>query len=183
MANAAQKKLALQNKRILMFMLVADVTVNFLFVLLRFFLRSPLSKFSKLLYIFAAGSSGFLHYQLYRAAAPKYDSKGALLYVGQDLLQQGVTSYMIDYMYFSWIVIFLSALTSTKFFALYLLVPIFVGYKAFPLLRMGLEQLQKFRNQGSNDPASSVQEEPTASRPLSKRQEKLRKKSNKYHSG
>ncbi|EPX74756.1 DUF788 family protein [Schizosaccharomyces octosporus yFS286] len=183
MANAAQKKLAVQNKRILMFMLVADVTVNLLFILLRFFVRSPLSKLSKLLYVFSAGSAGFVHYQLNRAAAPKYDSRGALLYVGQDLLQHGVTSYMIDYMYFSWIIILLSSLTSTKFFALYLLVPIFVGYKAFPLLRMGFQQLQKFRNQGTNDPASSEQAEPaTANQPLSKRQEKLRKKANKFQS-
>lgn len=122
MANAAQKKLAAQNKRILTFMLAADLIVNVLFWILRFFVRSGLSKFSKFVYAFASISSGFLHYQLHRAAAPKYDARGSLLYVGQDLLQEGVTSYMVDYMYFSWILIFLAALTSVKVFAFYLLV-------------------------------------------------------------
>ncbi|CAB16396.2 SRP-independent ER targeting protein Snd2 [Schizosaccharomyces pombe] len=189
MANAAQKKLAAQNKHILTFMLAADLIVNVLFWILRFFVRSGLSKFSKFVYAFASISSGFLHYQLHRAAAPKYDARGSLLYVGQDLLQEGVTSYMVDYMYFSWILIFLAALTSVKVFAFYLLVPIFVVYKAAPLLKMLLQQLKNFKNQALNQPPQQQQQQQqqqhqqhaTPSEPvLSKRQQKLRKKAAKY---
>ncbi|EEB08177.1 DUF788 family protein [Schizosaccharomyces japonicus yFS275] len=177
MANASQKKIAAQNVRMLRFMRYCSIVVNGLFIVLRFFVRSKLSKKSTALFLLVSGSAALLHAQLSKLSTPVYNEHGALVKVGQDLTAPGLTSYLLAYIAFCWFIVLAVALTTTKAFLLFLAIPGFIVYKGFPLLKTVLGQLKGFAAQQSSGADTT---EPAGEPQLSKRQQKLRKRAQKF---
>lgn len=108
-----------------------------------------------------------MEYIIEKNSRPKYVD-GQLVNPGGNINQSGLTEYMLDVIYMSWICQCISILFGSRAWWLFLLVPIFLGYKAVTLLFAGKKMLSGM-GAGAEAPQSG---EPT----MSKRQEKLRKR-------
>jgi hypothetical protein len=117
MAHAAQKKQAVANAARLKTLHTAFLIVNGLFLVSHFLLNRPGS--IKAFLVFSVPAL-FLQYQLERLGRPRYDDRGALLRAGDDLNQPGLTEWMHDVIYVTWICVILSiAFGSNKVWYLY----------------------------------------------------------------
>ncbi|KAM0791483.1 hypothetical protein ACM66B_005936 [Microbotryomycetes sp. NB124-2] len=98
---------------------------------------------------------------------------------GEELAQRGLTAYIFDIIYVTWFVHVATAVISTKFWYLYLVIPLYAVYRlvsfALPFIH-GQGQAQ-----GGNGPATPAGGAPaTAEQPtLSKRQAKLQARQEK----
>ncbi|PRT54885.1 Meiotically up-regulated gene 69 protein [Wickerhamiella sorbophila] len=164
MANAAAKKLASTNTkelaklhRISLAIFVATLVVTFIKgrrLKSLFFLSIP---------------EMVVEYIIEKNSRPKYID-GQLVNPGGDINQSGLTEYMLDTIYMSWVCQSLSILFGVRAWWLFLAVPLFLAYKAGSLLFAGRKLLTGMGG-------GSAEAEPSPSEPgMSKRQEKLRKR-------
>jgi len=142
-------------------------------LVLRFLFRRgtlPPSKTSLAIYILTFFPSLFLSNYLIKIGTPRRDpTTGTLLSYGEDLNQSGVTEWCFDILYITWACQIGSGAFGEWFWFLYMVIPLFAIFK---LWSSAISPYFKSRSSGSEDV-------PTDTQPTSKRQEKLRKRSEK----
>lgn len=123
MARQAEKQLAKANRAKIIFLRNAAVGVNAVFVLIRLLwcYRST-SKKTWFLYVFTNIFACMIHNQLSLMGSPKYNADGTLKSSGEDLAQSGLTEYLTDIVYMTWIIYVLVALVTDYAWLLYLAV-------------------------------------------------------------
>uniref|UniRef100_A0A060T7Y7 ARAD1C25630p n=1 Tax=Blastobotrys adeninivorans TaxID=409370 RepID=A0A060T7Y7_BLAAD len=168
MANSAAKKLAASNTETLKGLHIAFAIINVFVILGHFGLGRPANIRP---YILFSLPSFFLQYQLERIGRPKYDSKG-LVHPGEDLSMGGLTEWMQDVVYLTWVCDILLVITSTNMvWYLFLAVPGYAAYKIYTTF---------IKSGRSPNPEGEAQ-----AQAKSKRQEKLDRKNKRirYVSG
>lgn len=161
MANAAAKKLAQANSLALKQLHVTSVVVFSLSLALNWILQRRLTRF-----VVLSLPALLTEYIVETTCRPRY-SGGQLVNTGQDAAQGGITEYLFDVIYLTWICAILSVFLGPKAWYLYLLAPLFTIYKVWGLLQAG-KKLFKGPEQEGTDKESQPQ--------LSKRQQKLSKR-------
>ncbi|VDC02584.1 unnamed protein product [Peniophora sp. CBMAI 1063] len=168
MANTSAKKIASQNEAALKNLLYGQILANLVPFLVRLLYRALGRGTSIKIWILSAiatGISQFIYGRLAALGKPRRDANGMVVSAGADLNQPGVTEWMFDVLYISWAAQVGSSIMGEWVWLLYLAIPVFVVYKAWgfigPLIM----------------PQSRPAEEEVPMEPLSKRQEKLKKRS------
>lgn len=170
MANASAKKQAISNTNALKLMHLSALGVNAFVFLFHFLLKRPASLKPYLLFSIPAF---LLQFQLERMGRPSYDEKGSLIKAGDDLGAPGITEWMHDVIYVTWGCAILSAVfNSTKVWFAYLVIPLYASYKLYSFISA---QSGGFFNGGR--PAQVPEQQQPG---VSKRQEKLQKKRQKF---
>lgn len=170
MANASAKKQAAANLVALKQLHLSSLAVNGLFVLSYVFLGRPSSlRF----YLFSCIPSFLLEMTLDRTGRPKYkhNANGILVLEkpGENLAAEGVTEWMHDVLYIFWLCDILTvAFNSYVAWWVALVIPLYASYKIYGLIIAAKGGL-------FNSAADDVQ-----SPEVSKRQEKLQKKRQKF---
>ncbi|KAH9978014.1 DUF788-domain-containing protein [Lactifluus volemus] len=169
MANASAKRIASQNEAAIKNMLYGHVLSNLLPLLIRILFQwqdfQP-SKKAITFYCLTLALSQFLYQYLKKTGTPKRDPTGNLVSPGDDLNHPGMTEWIFDILYISWFAQVGSAILGEWFWWIYLAIPIFVIYKLWNTLSPML-----FGR------SSSVAEGEPMQEGLSKRQEKMKKRS------
>ncbi|KAI0284991.1 putative opsin [Russula aff. rugulosa BPL654] len=171
MANASAKRIASQNEAAIKNMLYGHLLGNLLPLLIRILFRWQAFQQSKkaiVLYCVSVALSQFLYQHLKRMGTPRRDSTGNLVSPGDDLNQPGMTEWTFDVLYISWIAQLGSAILGEWFWLIYITIPTFVLYKLWSVVSPML--LGR---------SSTVSEEEPKEEGLSKRQEKLKKRSDR----
>ncbi|KAI0303179.1 DUF788-domain-containing protein [Russula brevipes] len=172
MANASAKRIASQNEAAIKNMLYGHVLGNLLPLLIRVLFQWQTFRQSKkaiVLYSISVALSQFLYHHLKKMGTPRRDSTGNLLSPGDDLNQPGMTEWIFDILYISWFAQVGSAILGEWFWWIYVVIPTFVIYKLWNVL---ISPLLLGRS-------SSASEEEPEQEGLSKRQEKLKKRSDR----
>lgn len=170
MANASAKKQAISNTNALKLMHLSSLGVNAFVILFHFLLKRPASL--KPYFLFSIPAF-LLQFQLERMGRPSYDAKGSLIRSGDDLGASGITEWMHDVIYVTWGCAVLSAIfNTTKVWFLYLVIPLYASYKLYSFISA---QSGGFFNTKREAPTPE-QQQPA----VSKRQEKLQKKKQKF---
>ncbi|ORX33837.1 hypothetical protein BD324DRAFT_638821 [Kockovaella imperatae] len=177
MANASEKRRATTNEASLRSLRVGLLLVNTLSAVLRFVLCKLTSKplFSSKKIIFLHVTTLLVTLFIWRwftlIGTPK--RVNGSVKAGDDLNASGVIELSWDFVYLTWICVLLSSLVGDWVWWLFILIPIFAGYKLFtlfrPLLGMFLPGIFGPRS-SSAAAAQEHQAEPTESR----KQQKLR---------
>ncbi|KZV69223.1 putative opsin [Peniophora sp. CONT] len=168
MANTSQKKIASQNEAALKNLLYGQILANIVPFLIRLLYRAFGRRTSIKVWIMSAiatGVSQFLYGRLAALGKPRRDANGTMVSAGSDLNQPGVTEWMFDVLYISWAAQVGSSILGEWVWLLYLVIPVFVIYKAWGFIGPMIM------------PQSSSAEEEAPVEQLSKRQEKLKKRS------
>ncbi|KAH9963140.1 hypothetical protein BC827DRAFT_1259962 [Russula dissimulans] len=167
MANTSAKRIASQNEVAIRNMCYGHLLGNILPLLIRVLFRwQAQSKKAIVLYCLSLTLSHFLYRHLKTMGTPKRDLAGNLVSPGADLNQPGITDWTFDVLYITWLAQVGSAISGEWFWWIYIVIPAFVVYKLWNTLISPLLLGQ----------SSSVgEEEPKEG--LSKRQEKLKKRS------
>ncbi|KAI0316985.1 DUF788-domain-containing protein [Amylostereum chailletii] len=164
--------LASQNEAALQNLFYGQVLNNVVPLILRIIFRFrgyTMTKKVIVLYASSFGLSQFLYGRLVRMGTPRRDASGVVLSSGDDLNQPGVTEWMFDVLYIAWAAQSGSAIASEWFWWLYAAIPVFLLYK---LWYSFISPMVLGRSSGSAE-----EEAPPES--LSKRQEKLKKRSDR----
>ncbi|KAF8505549.1 hypothetical protein F5888DRAFT_1649976 [Russula emetica] len=172
MANASAKRIASQNEAAIKNMLYGHLLGNLLPLLIRILFQWQAFQQSKkaiVLYCGSAALSQFFYQHLKRMGTPRRDSTGNLVSPGDDLNQPGMTEWTFDILYISWIAQLGSAILGEWFWLIYIVIPTFVIYKLWNVL---ISPMLLGRS-------SAVGEEEPREEGLSKRQEKLKKRSDR----
>jgi len=172
MANTSQKRIATQNEKAvknLQLGIVIPTLLHFVFRLL--FRRSslPPSKGSLAIYIITYVPTFFLTRYLEKIGTTKRDAAGKLISSGEDLNQPGITEWCFDIIYVTWACQVGSGAFGEWVWYLWLVIPL---YAAFKLWNSFISPMLL----GKSSPAAPA-EDANAKETLSKRQEKLRKRS------
>jgi hypothetical protein len=101
-----------------------SIILHSLFILLRFFLLSR----SLIPYLLLSAPALVLEFYLDRLGRPSYTADGSLRRAGEDLEAKGLTEFMWDIVYWTWINIVLVIVFGDKAWWLYLVVP---GYSVY----------------------------------------------------
>ncbi|KAJ1976876.1 hypothetical protein H4R34_003810 [Dimargaris verticillata] len=138
-AKNADKKLAAQNSKTLQWLTRAFFGVNSVYVFVQFVLGyGSVAWSTTIAYTVTFAISLVIYWQLMSMGQTRHNSQGELVSGGEDLSMEGLTSYMFDILYITWLV-HLGSLVSSYFWYLYWLIPGFFVYKvggyAVPLLR------------------------------------------------
>lgn len=123
MARQAEKQLAKSNVTKIAFLRNAALGVNVIFVLVRLVwcFRSTTKK-TWFLYIVTNIVACMIHFQLVSMGTPKFTTDGSLRSAGEDLSQAGLTEYLTDIVYMTWIIYALVACVTDYAWLLYLAV-------------------------------------------------------------
>jgi len=136
MARSSEKKLAAQNARTMSSLWRGFLIVNAIYLLYRVWYHyATFSWWLVAMYAASCGISVLLLRQLNAMATATFDESGLIVDGGQDLAQEGITSYMFDVIYVTWFVHLSTALVSDLFWWLYLVIPAFALYKIVMLVR------------------------------------------------
>ncbi|KIV83472.1 hypothetical protein PV11_05493 [Exophiala sideris] len=127
MAQKAAKSLAVRNASRLKQTHLITLAINTIFLLFRFTLRRSLSLKRYLLLSLPALA---IEFYLDRAAQPSYKSDGTLRSAGEDLDAKGLTEFMWDVLYCTWINVILVVILGNRAWWLYLIVPGYAIYAA-----------------------------------------------------
>jgi hypothetical protein len=103
-----------------------SLAIHTLFVLLRFFLLAR----SLTPYLLLSAPALVLEFYLDRLGRPSYSTDGSLRRAGEDLDAKGLTEFMWDVVYWSWINIALAILFGNRAWWLYVVVPAYSVYLA-----------------------------------------------------
>jgi hypothetical protein len=103
-----------------------SLATHTLFVLLRFFLLAR----ALTPYLVLSAPALVLEFYLDRLGRPSYDADGSLRRAGEDLDAKGLTEFMWDIVYWSWINIGLVILFGNRAWWLYAVVPAYSVYLA-----------------------------------------------------
>ncbi|PVG01046.1 DUF788-domain-containing protein, partial [Serendipita vermifera] len=164
---AAQNETALRNLRI--WMLVAPGTAIFI----RLFFRSTFlpTKLSVIIHLLTLVPVLVLYTHLNSIGSPRRDSTtGALIGSGEDLNMPGVTEWCWDIIYVTWACQIGSAALGEWFWWIYLCIPLFALWKIYSVF-LSPYFASKPRDESSEDDKSAAA--------LSKRQQKLKRRSEK----
>ncbi|CAL1701683.1 unnamed protein product [Somion occarium] len=172
MANASAKRVASQNAATIKSLRIGLILVCVLSLLFRFLLRcgtlSP-RRFSFWIYVFSMVPSVFLSQYLIRIGSPRHDpTTGTLISAGEDLSRPGIIEWCFDVVYITWVCQIGSGAFGQWFWWLYSIIPAYAMYK---LWNSALSPLLLGRSASAD-----TTEEGDGKQPLSKRQEKLRKR-------
>ena len=127
MAQKAAKSLAVRNTSRLKQTHLISLILNTIFLLLSFTLRRSLS-LKRYLLLSAPGL--IIEFYLDRLARPVYNADGSLRRAGEDLDAKGLTDFMWDILYWTWINVVLVILLGNRAWWLYLVVPGYATYAA-----------------------------------------------------
>lgn len=121
MARQAEKQLAKNNVAKIALLRNLAIGVNAIFVLVRLVwcFRSTTKK-TWFFYIITNIIACMIHTQLSTMGSPKYAADGSLKSSGEDLAQSGLTEYLTDIVYVTWIIYVLVALITDYAWLLYL---------------------------------------------------------------
>ncbi|KAK7695624.1 hypothetical protein QCA50_000260 [Cerrena zonata] len=174
MANASAKRIASQNAGSVKLLRLGLLAVSVLSFILRILFRqgslSP-RRLSFWLYSFSMIPSTFMSQYLIRIGTPKHESStGALISSGEDLSRSGIIEWCFDVIYITWACQVLTGIFGDWVWWLYSIIPAYAFYK---LWNSTLSSLLFGRSSGSSD---NVENDDGKQAP-SKRQEKLRKRS------
>jgi len=173
MANASAKKTAAANEQAIQNLRQGLLLATTLSMLIRVIFRlkslSP-TQLSFWIHIASHIPSTFIARYLYKIGEPKRSPSGELISPGEDLNQSGVTEWAFDIIYVTWACQIGSAIFGERFWWLAAVIPLYALYKIWtsflgPYLGFGR----------SSSPADAAEE--TAPQQTSKRQEKLKKRS------
>ncbi|KIM83790.1 hypothetical protein PILCRDRAFT_68762 [Piloderma croceum F 1598] len=172
MANASQKRIATQNEKAvknLRLGMIIPTLLHFIFRLL--FRRNslPPSKGSLAIYIITYLPTFFLTRYLEKIGTTKRDTAGTLISSGEDLNQPGLTEWCFDIIYVTWACQAGSGAFGEWFWYFWLVIPLYATVKIWnsfisPMLL-------------ARSSSAAGADEPNDKETLSKRQEKLRKRS------
>lgn len=125
MARQAEKQLAKNNVTKIAFLRNSSLGVNAFFVLVRLIwcYRSTTKK-TWFLYITTNLVASLIHFQLAAMGSPKFSADGSLKSAGEDLSQAGLTEYLTDIVYMTWIIYVLVAAVTDYAWLLYLAVSV-----------------------------------------------------------
>ncbi|KAL9712491.1 hypothetical protein Ac2012v2_003729 [Leucoagaricus gongylophorus] len=173
MANASAKRIAHRNEAAVKTLKLGMVVPTIISLVLRFLFRRsslPPSKFSLALYVITFFPSLFLSNYLIKIGTPRRDpTTGTLLSYGEDLNQTGVTEWCFDILYITWTCQIGSGGLGEWFWLLYTVIPLFAIFKLWS------SAISPYLPGYSPTP----EDVRTDNQPTSKRQEKLRKRSEK----
>lgn len=174
MAQASAKRIAHQNEAAVRHLKLGMIFPSVLSFLLRFLFRGgslPPSKASLALYVATFLPAFFLSNYLIKLGTPRRDpTTGALISYGEDLNQPGVTEWCFDILYVTWICQIGSGAFGEWFWWLYTVIPMYALYKLWTSF---LSPMVIGRSRQSGQGEERVERVPSTS----KRQEKLRKRS------
>ncbi|ORY81583.1 hypothetical protein BCR37DRAFT_380474 [Protomyces lactucae-debilis] len=177
MARQAEKQLAKDNTAKIALLRRGAVAVNVLFIVIRLiYCRASSTKKTYFLYLLTNLVAGTIQLQLERIGSPTFNSDGSLRSSGGDLGQAGVTEYLTDIVYMTWIVYLLVTFITDYAWLFYLAIPGYAVYKIWPAIQPRLAQA---RRQMEQQQAAGGQGQGEGER-LSRRQEKLKKKQEKF---
>ncbi|GBE79412.1 DUF788-domain-containing protein [Sparassis latifolia] len=175
MANASAKRVAQQNAGTIKNLRLGMLVVGALSFVLRLLLRrgslSP-ARLSFWIYVGSMAPSVFLFSYLERIGSPRRDpTTGTLLSAGEDLGRPGIIEWCFDVIYVTWACQVGSGAFGQWIWWFYLIIPI---YAVFKLWTSVISPLILGR---SGEPSSTDVDDAAAQEASSKRQEKLRKRS------
>lgn len=123
MARQAEKQLAKTNLAKIALLRNLSIGVNTLFVLVRLvWCYRSTSKKTWFMYIITNIVASMVHSQLAMMGSPKYAADGSLKSAGEDLGQAGLTEYLTDLVYVTWIIYVLVALITDYAWLFYFVV-------------------------------------------------------------
>ncbi|KAM6495576.1 Protein of unknown function (DUF788) domain containing protein [Amanita muscaria] len=170
MANAAAKRIANQNESTVKVLKLGMFIPTLLSFILRLLFRRSWSKGSLAIYIVTFFPAFFLSNYLTKIGTTRRDPiTGTLISYGEDLGQPGVTEWCFDIVYITWACQIGSAIFGDWFWWLYMVIPI---YAVFKLWSSVVSPFILGRKTAPTDSDSPTTEEAT-----SKRQQKLKKRS------
>jgi hypothetical protein len=123
----AAKSLAVRNTSRLKQTHLISFSLHIIFILLRFSIRGSLS-LKRYLLLSAPGLA--IEYYLDRLSRPTYNPDGSLRKAGEDLDAKGLTEFMWDILYWTWINMVLVVVLGNRAWSLYLVVPGYAIYSA-----------------------------------------------------
>ncbi|KAJ7937277.1 hypothetical protein B0H13DRAFT_1945154 [Mycena leptocephala] len=171
MANASAKRIANQNESTVKTLKLGMIVPTIISLVLRLLFRRgslPPSKGALFLYTVTFFPAFFLSNYLIRIGTTRRDpTTGTLISYGEDLSQPGVTEWCFDILYVTWACQIGSGAFGEWFWWLYMIIPIYAVYKLWtsvvsPML-------------GRSSPVT--EDSSTDKDTTSKRQEKMRKRS------
>lgn len=131
MAKKAKKDQAKSNISALNNLHIGSLLVNGIFLLLHFVFRTR----SLVLWFVLSIPSFLCEFALERTGRPTYDpSTGALKSSGEDLGARGLTDYMFDVIWVTWVAAILVAFFGNWLWLLWSAVPIYGVYKGYGML-------------------------------------------------
>ncbi|KAK2466494.1 hypothetical protein APHAL10511_002136 [Amanita phalloides] len=176
MANAAAKRIANQNEAAVKTLKLGLFMPTIISLLLRLLLRRsslPPSRGSLAVYIVTFFPAFFLSHYLIKIGTTRRDpTTGALISYGEDLNQPGVTEWCFDILYVTWACQIGSGLFGDWFWWLYMVIPLYAVFKMWVSIVSPL-MLGQSKDKPTTTEGSSSEE------PMSKRQQKLRKRSDR----
>ncbi|KAK5190070.1 hypothetical protein LTR92_010051 [Exophiala xenobiotica] len=125
MAKKAAKNLTVRNAARLQQTHLITLAINSVFLLLRFTFRRSLSLKS---YVCFSLPGAIIEFYLDRVARPTYSADGTIRNGGEDLGAEGMTEFMWDVLYWTWINVILVIILGNRAWWLYLVVP---GYAIY----------------------------------------------------
>ncbi|KAI6092359.1 DUF788-domain-containing protein [Hypoxylon rubiginosum] len=141
MAQKARKDRAKSNAAALTNLHTGTLIVNTLFVLFHFLFK----KRSIFIYVILSIPSFICEYILESSGRPKYDpSTKALQNAGEDLSAPGLTEYMFDIVWITWISVVMAIIFGNWGWLVWAVVPAYGAFKGYSLLGMarGMAGLQ-----------------------------------------
>jgi hypothetical protein len=112
--------------------LYATIAIHSFFWLLRAFLfRRTFTRTSLLLYLFLSAPQLFIHFQFERLGRPTYQPDGTVKRSGEDLDAKGLTEYMWDVTYWTYICLVLASVLGDWAWWLYAVIPAYAVWLAW----------------------------------------------------
>ncbi|KIK65518.1 hypothetical protein GYMLUDRAFT_38989 [Collybiopsis luxurians FD-317 M1] len=177
MANASAKRIASQNEATVKNIRLGLILPTVISLLLRLLFRRdslPPSRGSLALYLGTFFPAFFLSNYLIKIGTTRRDpTTGTLISYGEDLNQPGLTEWAFDVLYITWACQVGSGAFGEWFWWLYMVIPL---YAIFKLWTSVISPFVLGRGSSTPQPDPSTKEENGTT---SKRQEKLRKRSEK----
>jgi len=173
MAKGAAKRIANQNETAVKTLKLGMILPTILSLICRVLFRRgslPPSKGSLAIYIVTFCPAFFLSNYLIKIGTPRRDpTTGTLISYGEDLNQPGVTEWCFDILYITWTCQIGSGAFGEWVWWLYMVIPVYAVYKLWVSVISPMV-LGRSSAATSDDPATDKES-------TSKRQEKLRKRS------
>lgn len=170
MQQKAAKQLAARNSATLTRMHIISLLINACFVFLRFLLfQASTNRTNYLLYFIFASPALLVEFWLESIGRPTHAPNGEVKKSGEDLDARGLTEFMWDVLYWSWVCTLLAGLFGNMAWWLWSVIPLYsiwVAYTTFGGMRQSMAALA---GQGASSDASSDVN-------LSNRQKKMEKR-------
>lgn len=132
MAQKALKTLAASNTSRLNTTLLLTAVTHLIFILLRpLYYHSTFSRRSLITYLLLSAPQLLIQFQFERLSRPTYSESGAPVRSGEDLDAPGLTEYLWDVTYWTYLCVILAAVLGDWAWCLYLVIPVYSVYAAW----------------------------------------------------